>query len=260
MKRTSFYRQIYPLSSLVYDYRVNLCLLAILFCMVNICYELLPYTALILKETAAVLDMADRRAMLMLNFTGSTAADSFWHGFSRQATWLPLMATAAASIVIMHPGSWREKAVLVLSIAVIILLSDQTASGIIKPAVGRLRPSHDPSIAPLLHYVGSYRGGLHGFVSSHAANTVAIVTILCSVYRDRLSRCAFVDFAAMMCYSRIYLGVHYPGDIIGGALIGWGIAYTALRLYGRQMHAFTTRRRPTTLLTVFVLTVLVLIL
>ncbi len=249
----------HPTLGLTYAEWQRIFILTLLVCIAGLCYQLEPWIIDGAKAVIPLLDAADKRAMLALNFTGTPAADSFWYGYSRQANWLPLMAAAVFTIIYMHPGSTRDKIVFTLWVAMMIVLFDQLSSGVIKPLVGRLRPSHDPTICMMLHYVNGYKGGLHGFVSSHAANTVGIVTILCTIYKDRITRTILIAFAAMMCYSRIYLGVHYPGDILGGALLGWGIAYTVTKHFATNMRIYTTRKRPTALLAVFAMTVTALV-
>jgi undecaprenyl-diphosphatase len=90
-----------------------------------------------------------------------------------------------------------------------------------KPFFERLRPSHDPSMQNLIHLVDDYRGGLYGFASSHAANTFGVALFVWLTLRP-VYNWIFLIFlwAAVMTYTRIYLGVHYPGDIIVGALVG----------------------------------------
>lgn len=206
-----------------------------------------------------VLDHADRQLMLVMNFTGSHAMDNFWYKYSQRVIWLPLIIAVVATIITLHPGSWREKVVFVIAVAAIILVTDQLASGIIKPLAGRLRPSHTPALAPLLHYVNGYHGGLYGFVSNHAAVNVGIATMLCTIFHDRFTRFTLVLYAALMCYSRIYLGVHYPGDVLCGALLGWAIVYMAFKWFGNRINVFTTDRRPTLFLLVFYATLTIII-
>lgn len=237
-----------------YETRQLFCVIAFLVCFVNLFYWLAPHLAIAIAKMVAALNYADHRVMLALNFEGSPMADKFWYGYSQQLTWSPLIVVAIVTAVRMHPGSTKDKVVFVISIAILICLFDQISSGIIKPLVGRLRPSHDPTIEGMLHYVKGYRGGMHGFVSSHAANTVGLATILCSIFRDKMTRATLIVFAALMCYSRIYLGVHFPGDVVCGALLGWGIAFLAIRYLGGRMKMYKTNRRPVLLLVGFVAT------
>lgn len=244
---------------LVHGYWFVVRVYVLLVCLTLVFYQLIAWLSVGQGELLAVLDGMDRRAMLALNFAGTPAVDAFWYGFSHKLTWLPLALTVVYTVVAWHPGTLRDKIVFVLSVLFLVVLSDQVSSAIIKPLAGRLRPSHNPALAPLLHYVNGYRGGFYGFVSSHAANAVSVVTVLCTVFRDRLTRVVLLFFAVCMCYSRIYLGVHYPGDVLCGALLGWGIARGMLGCFGTSMRAYSTYRRPRVLLMVFAATFLILL-
>lgn len=232
---------------------VRLCVVLMMVCAAGYVAQSMPLIIMLLNYT-------DHHAMVALNYFGNARADHFWWGYSQKLTWVPLALTALATAIHFHTGSWRQKTALVIGILALVALSDQISSGLIKPLVGRLRPSHDPSICLLLHYVGDYRGGMFGFVSGHAANTACVATLLCAVFRDRLTRLALILFAAMMCYSRIYLGVHFPGDTLCGALLGWGIATVAIRRLGHVIGLYSTSRRPTAVLVVLAATVAVLLL
>jgi undecaprenyl-diphosphatase len=119
---------------------------------------------------------------------------------------------------------WRKWGVrslyVVAGIALCILLSDQISSSLLKPLVARLRPTHNPEIADLIHTVNGYCGGRYGFVSSHAANAATFVTFTALIFRNRYYSILLSLWAFLTAYSRVYLGVHYVGDVLCGALIG----------------------------------------
>jgi undecaprenyl-diphosphatase len=101
--------------------------------------------------------------------------------------------------------------------------------------VARLRPTHNPEIADLIHVVNGYRGGLYGFVSSHSANAFAFVTFLSLFFRSRICTIVFVIWAVLMAYSRVYLGVHYVGDIVCGAILGVFVGLFVYKLFSRKI-------------------------
>jgi undecaprenyl-diphosphatase len=141
----------------------------------------------------------------------------FWWMMS--AKWASLLLLLALLWVLMHQN--RRHALLVLAmLALAIILADQISSGLIKNLVERLRPTHDPDLASTVHIINGYRGGLYGFVSSHAANSFAAVTLLSLVMRHRAVTISLLIWSLLQCYSRMYLGVHYPGDILGGIVVG----------------------------------------
>ena len=126
---------------------------------------------------------------------------------------------------------WRQLLFVVAAILFTILISDQISSGLIKHTVERLRPSHNPDLASTLHLVNGYTGGLYGFTSSHAANSFSVAMVVSLMYRYRRVMAALMFYAILQCYSRMYLGVHYPGDIIGGTIIGLLVGWLCYRLW-----------------------------
>lgn len=184
----------------------------------------------------------DQQWLLAINGWHSEWADMLMWYISKSTTWLPLYALLVGLIVyrfgILSPSLCREgrrgssllRVLIILAgFAVAVGVSDFVSSGIIKPWVCRLRPTHEPALAGLIHLVNGYTGGLYGFVSSHAANTMACALLFALLYRNKYATVGLMLWVALNCYSRMYLGVHYPADIIGGLAIG---ALMATLTYG----------------------------
>lgn len=179
----------------------------------------------------------------MLSFLQQWDADLLlaingWHcPFADQLMWLISGKFSSALIILVllalpiRHRRWKETLTLLIAIAVVVLIADRVSSGIIKPLVERLRPTHDPQLQSLVHVVNHYRGGLYGFVSSHAANLFGIATMVAIVMHNRHTWIAMMAWAALVSYSRIYLGVHYPGDVIGGMMVGLASAWIVAWLW-----------------------------
>lgn len=165
--------------------------------------------------------------------------------YADQLMWLVSGKFSSALIIIVllallaRHCSWRGILTFVIMTALVVLLADRISSGIIKPIVERLRPTHAPDLQNIVHVVNGYRGGLYGFVSSHAANLFGIATLISLVLRNRGSWLAMMAWAAIVAYSRIYLGVHYPGDILGGTVIGIGVAFFVFWIWKRLSKKWT---------------------
>jgi undecaprenyl-diphosphatase len=160
----------------------------------------------------------DKELFFFLNDLHTSWLDTPMMLFSNTLTWTPLYILLIYLIVKDFPNEWW---IILLGIAASILLSDQITSSLMKPFFERLRPSRDPALEGLVHYVDDYRGGLYGFASSHAANTFGTATFLFFLFHKKRKGIFILFFwAALVTYTRIYLGVHYPGDIIVGGIAG----------------------------------------
>lgn len=176
----------------------------------------------------------DQQWLLAINGCHAPWADTLMWIISGKLTWLPLYALLIALIFIRcKKRGWLMALIVLVAVAGSAGLADFISSGIIKHAVGRLRPTHEPALAGLIHLVNGYTGGQYGFVSSHAANTMACAlsfSLFWAYTSDNKKRAhltvtlPLMVWVALNCYSRMYLGVHYPGDIIGGLVVGATVA------------------------------------
>ncbi|HEY0740746.1 MAG TPA: phosphatase PAP2 family protein [Chryseosolibacter sp.] len=171
----------------------------------------------------------DRDLFLELNSYHAPWLDILMMFITKTYVWIPLYAVIAFFIFKLHG---KQGFLVLICIALTILLADQITSTLMKPYFARLRPAHDPELAGLVHIVDDYRGGKFGFASSHAANTFGLAVFVFLLFRQRTRtvRWIFV-WALLVSYSRIYLGVHYPGDIIAGGVVGAICAVGCFVLY-----------------------------
>lgn len=172
----------------------------------------------------------DKQLLLLGNSFHTPFLDNFVIIFSGKIIWIPAVLAILYAIVRTQK---RDAVWVVLFLALAIVLADQISSGLIKPLVARWRPTHEPSLEGMVHVVHGYTGGRYGFVSSHAANACAVALFTSLLFRRRLYSWTIGLWAVANMYSRIYLGVHYPGDIIGGILVGLGSAWAAYALMKR---------------------------
>jgi undecaprenyl-diphosphatase len=145
---------------------------------------------------------------------------------TRRDTWFPAYLVFIFWVILRQK---KEASFTVISILLGVLLADQICSGILKPLIARLRPCHEPSLQGLIHLVTDC-GGQYGFCSSHAANSFALATSLYLFFgKNKYTIIVFI-WAIIISYSRIYVGVHYPIDIVAGGLIGGMVAYLSFIL------------------------------
>ena len=172
----------------------------------------------------------DEKFFLFLNGIHTPWMDSVMFFISGKKEWIPLYLIFV--IMIIRQFKWQSIGVF-LAIALTILLSDQLTSGIMKPFFARLRPSHSPGLDGLVHIVNGYTAGVFSFASSHAANSFGLATFLWLIFKNQYKWFVWIFlWASIVSYSRVYLGVHYPGDIFVGGLIGSGFGYIGYRVQG----------------------------
>ena len=187
----------------------------------------------------------DTEILLAINGWHAPWADTLMWIISAKATWIPLYVLLIGLLIWRYrkPAptlvKWLQRVpacvVMIVVIALAVGAADFIASGILKDLVARPRPTRVPELEGVLHLVNGSRSGQYGFVSSHAANTMACALLFSLIWRNKIATCGLMLWVAANCYSRMYLGVHYPTDILGGLMVG---TLTALVGYWvlRRMH------------------------
>ncbi len=183
----------------------------------------------------------DKQLFLILNSFHNHFFDILMWWISDKLIWIPFYLFLL--FLIVRKYDWESIAIL-LSLAILIALSDQI-SGFIKDEVQRFRPSHNTEIQDQVITLNGYLGGSYGFVSSHAANSFALAYFIYKFLNLNYTFLGFFLFiwAFIVSYSRIYLGVHYPGDILFGAILGLALAWIIVQVYHKVISRFCLSRQ-----------------
>ena len=171
----------------------------------------------------------DTRLMLALNGSDSLYMDGVMRLFSSTWTWIPLACVLL--IILFKNNRIASFIAALLMIALTVYVCDRVSSGYIKPMIGRLRPSNEPMILDQIDIVNGSRYGSYGFISSHAANCFGLFMFLSLLIRQRAFNLTLFAWAAIDSFSRVYLGVHYPGDILCGAIFGMVVGAFVYLIY-----------------------------
>ena len=170
----------------------------------------------------------DSRFFLAINGWNNEVWDGIMWWISGKTTWWPFYL-----LILVFLG-WKKKwhiLPMILFIVVVVTLTDQTSVHLFKNVFQRLRPCHEPSLEGLVHLVNNKCGGQFGFISSHAANSFGVAVLVSLWLRNRMITLVMLTWALLVAYSRVYLGVHYPGDVMAGAMWGAGCAWLVFFLY-----------------------------
>ena len=184
----------------------------------------------------------DRWLLLAVNGSESLYLDGVVQTLTNAVTWIPLYI-ALFYLVVKNNATMSKILFIVGCAALCYLFAGAVDDGIVKPLVARWRPTHDPVIGWHVDVVNGYRGGRYGFFSAHASNTFSIAIFFSLLVRSRLLAVALVMWSLINCWTRLYLGVHFPGDILCGLLWGGGVGTLVYYFYRRMEHRFSGSMR-----------------
>ena len=179
----------------------------------------------------------DREALVFLNMSGKHTVflDFFMWMVTQVLIWVPVFL---ALFYVLVKDKKREALLIIGIIILLFVLCDQISASVLKPWIGRLRPGKDPYVMDLLQYVNDYRAGKHGFPSSHATNSFGFALFTSLLFKYRWYTLFAFSWAVLCAYTRLYLGVHFPLDIIAGMLLGMLIGGFCYWLYTKTKRFF----------------------
>lgn len=201
-----------------------------------------PITANPIALSMETLLSLDTRLTLLFNGSDCVWLDRVAMLATHIYVWIPFLAVIVAFLAVRSER--RNLWLILLGVAVCVLISDQVASSIFKPWVCRLRPTHDPALAGAVDIVNGYRGGQYGFFSSHAANTMSVAVYLSLIFRQRLVTASLLLWSVFTCWTRVYLGVHFFGDVLVGVIFGACVGACLFVLLRRYVNPTTLSFNP----------------
>jgi undecaprenyl-diphosphatase len=188
----------------------------------------------------------DRTVFLYLNNLGSEQWDGLWLLITKQLNWIPVFLIFFY-LIFKHYG-WRHALLIILMVSLLILITDQTTNQLFKYRFERLRPGSDPALEGLMRAVKTSH--TFSFISGHASNSMAACFFLYTILKSRVKYIKIMFlWPLIFAYSRIYLGLHYPGDILVGYIWGILMALLVLQLYKVLREKYFPNREPIDVLT-----------
>ena len=183
-----------------------------------------------LTDLLSMLKAMDTMVFLTVNSHHNAYFDSVMWLVSGKLIWVPMYVSLF--FVLLKNYSYKVVFAILLAIGVVILFTDSFTAQIIRPWVCRLRPSNlDNPMSSMVHIVDGYRGGAYGFPSNHASNTWGLAFFITFLFRRYKLTFFFFLWALLVCYSRLYLGVHYFGDLLIGGLLALAGASTVFYVF-----------------------------
>lgn len=180
----------------------------------------------------------DQELFLFLNGLGDSSWDGFWLFMTDKWSSIPLYLALLVFCLIQF--KWKKTVLILILVALMITVSDQLAN-LFKYGLERLRPCHNPEIEAKMRLVKSYCGGKFGYFSAHAANSFVVVTFFSLIFKEiyKWLPIVLIIWGIIVAYSRIYIGVHYPLDVITGITIGMLIGLLFYMIYRGIIKRFS---------------------
>lgn len=180
----------------------------------------------------------DRELFLFLNNLGSESWDGFWMIYTTKFYWTPLYAIL---LYLIYKNENKRSFLVILAITFLMVLFTDQITNLFKHGLERYRPCHEASLQNVMRLVKPSCGGKFGFFSGHASNSMAVAVFVGLLLRQKYQYLIFMllPWAAAMGYSRIYIGVHYPLDVLCGMTFGALSGYSFYRLLKYLVNRFT---------------------
>lgn len=209
----------------------------------------------------------EEKLFSLINGSHTYFLDSVMWSFSSIKIWLPIGMLIILGIV--YKKSWKQWIPVLLAITLLFVLCDQFSSHLIKPLVARPRPTHYPGIMEHVRTLFGYTGGKYGFISGHATNSFGFAIFSSLLFKNKFYTNVVFLWAFIVAYSRIYLGVHFVSDILGGMISGLLIGYLVYSAYRYTSEKIAVKngsytitvfsQKQTRLLTILILLYLILL-
>jgi len=176
----------------------------------------------------------DQSVTLFLNGSDSLFMDNLMIVITNTLSWSLLIISLI--YLLFKNNSTKDTIIILLSIGIMIFVADRICSGLVKPTVARWRPSQDPHIMYIVDIVRNYRGGRFGFFSGHACNTLCVAMFFSLLFSNKKLSIVLFFWSITTTFTRLYLGVHYFGDVLVGWIVGFIIGFLFYKLYIRLFN------------------------
>ncbi len=192
------------------------------------------------KEIQPHHKIMDTQLFFFINGHHNVFLDNFMYFISLKTVWIPLYFSIL--YIVWRNYSWKGVAIILITIGAGMLFTDWANAHLLRPWIGRLRPSNpDNPISSMVHIVNGKRGSGCGFPSAHSANIWLLTFVVVRFFRDKIVSRTMIVTALLVCYSRVYLGYHYPGDILGGFVLAYIVSAVLMWINEHYLH-FATKR------------------